>query len=486
VRRHAGAVWRPWFALTLPIFLLANALAFTIDKIWLATLLIWWLKPLFDRVPLYVLSRAVFGTVPSVRQTLRAPELWSGWPLFAWLTWRRLHPSRSLLLPVDMLEGLRGPARGARASVLQRAISSQAMGLILAFSSFESVLAMSVWVLGLMFVPVEFLSESARAVWATFFENPPAWAQLVFNLVLWLSMSLTEPFYVGAGFALYLNRRTQLEAWDVELVFRRLAERVLQSVPNAAGLLLAALLLGTSLVPGVAYAAPEKDNAKTATVTPREFVGEAWQAHDDRFAKSVDHAYQDPLLAPKTTITRWVRKNPTKDKPDEATPAWLKVFASIIGFLMEYGLWLIAAALLAYVLWKMPHWLPWVKQQIRKQVEDSEILEEAVPNEESLPDDVPHAVRDLWDGDHRREALALLYRASVERVAAQLGTPFPPGATEAECLRRARKLNRSEVQAQFDLVVRTWQRAAYAWRFPEPSEFDALLQGWSQKFELRT
>ena len=32
----------------------------------------WWLKPAFDRIPLYVLSRAVFGDVPTTRQTLHA------------------------------------------------------------------------------------------------------------------------------------------------------------------------------------------------------------------------------------------------------------------------------------------------------------------------------------------------------------------------------------------------------------------------------
>lgn len=32
---------------------------------------------------------------------------------------------------------------------------------------------------------------------------------------------LLEPFYVAAGFAMYLNRRTELEAWDVEQELRR-------------------------------------------------------------------------------------------------------------------------------------------------------------------------------------------------------------------------------------------------------------------------
>jgi len=36
-----------------------------------------------------------------------------------------------------------------------------------------------------------------------------------------LAIFLIEPFYVAAGFAMYLNRRAELEAWDIEQEFRR-------------------------------------------------------------------------------------------------------------------------------------------------------------------------------------------------------------------------------------------------------------------------
>src|SRR5690606_28081180 len=39
---------------------------------------------------------------------------------------------------------------------------------------------------------------------------------------VWLVL---EPFYVAAGFALYLNRRTLLEGWDIEVALRRIATR---------------------------------------------------------------------------------------------------------------------------------------------------------------------------------------------------------------------------------------------------------------------
>ena len=32
--------------------------------------------------------------------------------------------------------------------------------------------------------------------------------------------------FVASGFMLYLNRRTQLEGWDVELEFKKLAQRI--------------------------------------------------------------------------------------------------------------------------------------------------------------------------------------------------------------------------------------------------------------------
>ena len=35
-----------------------------------------------------------------------------------------------------------------------------------------------------------------------------------------VAVAIVEPFFVGAGFAMYLNRRVELEAWDIEQEFR--------------------------------------------------------------------------------------------------------------------------------------------------------------------------------------------------------------------------------------------------------------------------
>ena len=36
-----------------------------------------------------------------------------------------------------------------------------------------------------------------------------------------ITVLFLEPFYVAAGFGMYLNRRAELEAWDIEQEFRR-------------------------------------------------------------------------------------------------------------------------------------------------------------------------------------------------------------------------------------------------------------------------
>jgi len=52
------------------------------------------------------------------------------------------------------------------------------------------------------------------------------WLEHLSNLFYALLLCVWEPVYVACGFSLYLNRRTALEAWDIELQFRRLRQRL--------------------------------------------------------------------------------------------------------------------------------------------------------------------------------------------------------------------------------------------------------------------
>ena len=221
VRAHAARIWAAWILVTLPTFVLLNILGWLIDATWVAALALWWLKPVFDRIVLYVISRAVFGAVPSLHETLVAQRTWGWRGVWRWMHWRRfLHPGRAMLLSVDLLEGASGAQRKERVRVLSQVSVSPNVMLTVLGVNLEIMLGISIVLLGLMFVPVEFLSDSAKAVWRVLFEQPPLWAQILANLIGWITLTIVEPFYVGAGFGLYLNRRMQLEGWDIELAFR--------------------------------------------------------------------------------------------------------------------------------------------------------------------------------------------------------------------------------------------------------------------------
>ena len=199
------------------------------DKPWLAALIIWWLKPLFDRVALHVLSRAVFSATPDVRATLRALPGLLRVGLIGALTYLRVYPARSLILAFWQLEGLRGRAWRNRLRLIERGTRSTATWNTVVCLIFELILAMSTIGLAYWLLPPEIASLD----W--FEDSSGGGIADWIALGAWiLAVVAVEPLYVAGGFVLYLNRRTQLEAWDLEIAFRRLAGRLVNDEPAAA------------------------------------------------------------------------------------------------------------------------------------------------------------------------------------------------------------------------------------------------------------
>ena len=159
VRANARAIWLPYFLFAGSVFVVCNLFAYLVDQLWLGWFLIWWLKPIFDRIPLHVLSHVTFGNYPSFRDTLRAPFQWRFGLWFSWLTYRRFSFWRSMSMPIDILEGLSAERLSMRRSVLIGAVSSQMIGLSFICILFENVLMISAIVLFYMFIPTEYLNH---------------------------------------------------------------------------------------------------------------------------------------------------------------------------------------------------------------------------------------------------------------------------------------------------------------------------------------
>ena len=240
VRRDYGRILGLWLCTVLPLWALVGVLLRASPE-WIP-LVVWWLKPLYDRVPLFFLSRAAFGVRPTFLETLKQwPRLWIANFLPA-LLWRRLSFIRSFALPAQMLEGLRGAAVNQRIKTLAMDGGGSGVSMSLAFSNLELV----AWI-GLMLGTYGLLPDAAEPDWQGLFQALD-FESTIPNAFLWwgaachmVIVTLIEPFYVGAGFALYLNCRTRIEGWDVELAFRRLATRLTSA---AAALVIAVIALG--------------------------------------------------------------------------------------------------------------------------------------------------------------------------------------------------------------------------------------------------
>lgn len=508
-RRHARAVWGSWLLASAPLFVVFNALGWWLDAFGWAWLAMWWCKPLFERAPLYVLSRGIFGEPVGTLAALRAQRRWGNTGFWGYLGWRRFSVLRSLCLPVNLLEGNAPAQRGARRRAVAAGAAGAAAVLTVACMAFEAVLVSGAIGAVFMFMPLELMSESWRAAWDMIGQDTPAWAQLGFNLACWLASVLIGPFYVGAGFGLYLNRRTQMEAWDVEIALRRLRERLLPAASTLA--LLLCLALPLACAPAHAQdaqtvaaqpddaeanddsaeepATAENDPANTPTVifgaAPVDTAG---------FRQAVNRAYEDPLQRPTRQVTRWKPIEQAEDKKKEektlqrersdtgergnrkAGIAWLARLA-------EWGLWGLLGVLLLVLLLTARLWLPWLRGSGRRKAEAApQVVEEQVELPVVLPPDVATQAGLLWDQGRPRQALALLYRASVRTVGERSGIALPPGATEAQCLRASRRMPDATDRDLFARIVRMWQYAAYGGRLPSRADFDALADTLRQQY----
>lgn len=477
-RRHARAVWTPWLVATLPVFALLNAAMYALDALWLAALLMWWLKPLFARLPLFVLSRAVFGTTPDTRTTLREAFRGGGAAMLGYLSWRRLSPARALLMPVDVLEG--GPA--ALAGERRRVVAGPAYGVaalsLLLFLHFEGVIALGLALLAFLFVPEEHLLGSLRQAWEYIVESPP-WLGLLENTLVWTATSLIEPFHVGAGFGLYLNRRTEIEGWDIELAFRRLRAR-LQAASGALAIAFVLLLASPVQAADRPTRAPSCGRADRIETPLREAFGGDY-APPGSFDRAVARAYADPRIDPQRDVATWKPRQKDATDPKRAR-AWMERIVGLIATLGELALWIAAAGLLGLLAWSSPRWWPWLRGFATPPPGKPAATREAEAVQAApLPADVAGTARRLWAAGHAREALALVYRAAVEAMAGITGRTLPPGATEAQCLRAASALPEAPRRA-FAAGVRLWQQAAYADRMPTDAAFEAMLAEAAAQF----
>jgi hypothetical protein len=214
-QRAAQSVYACFAVAALPVALLAIGSSEIAPA--LPIVVIWFAKPWLDRTILFVLSRAAFGQQTSLTDLWRAQrDVWWRQLPFTWSV-RRLSPWRSFTQPVFQLEGGTILEANARVKQIRGGHAMSALMITHAFSMTEAALTLSLLSLVLWLAPSGTVPAMSEMLTGTL----PRILAIAVPTAYGIAVFFVEPFYVAAGFAMYLNRRAELEAWDIEQEFRR-------------------------------------------------------------------------------------------------------------------------------------------------------------------------------------------------------------------------------------------------------------------------
>ena len=462
------AWWRPvygaWLTVVLPIAVSIHVLLATAP--WLALLVLWWLKPLYDRVVLHVLAQAVFGSPPTPRQTLGSlGVLVRSTGLLAALTWRRLAPLRSFHLPVRQLEGQQGGEARQRERLLARRTSGQATGLLYACLLFELTVLLSLNAFIDLLTPgaIQIDYDIQAFLQGAFVSDDTGWNAFIRHVLIFTAISVIEPLYVASGFALYLNRRTKLEAWDIEVAFRRLDRQAAPSSKYPTALLACCMIAGLiGAMPHSAFAAPAQS---------REAIREVLAAPE--FQEHRDQKVWRARNAGETTVPQ---KPSSSGNLFEAIALTFAQIARIAAYL------LIAAVLyvvIRYLLREARNWTP------KASPAPSRPLPETVFGLDVRPQALPPNLAELAAQAARHDprlALSLLYRGALAALIHRDQLPIAVGDTEGDCLQRVRGIGPADRAAFFARLVAAWSETVYAQTPAQTQIIEALCTEWPRHF----
>ncbi|WP_426212198.1 hypothetical protein [Massilia sp. TWP1-3-3] len=506
LRSHAGAAYKSFLVLWLPLAALCAALTLYLPDLgWLWAVLAWWVRPMLERAPLYVLSRQVFGTAVTWQEAVRAWPGQLGGGAWQLLTWGRIFAAgRGLMQPVWQLE----MARDDVAAVRRRVLRANGTGQAAFWFGIVCVVLELVLEFGLIYFLAMFAGDGdgASPFRLLFGEQADVVGNRLGEL-MWLGAytvagGIMAPIYTACGFTLYLNRRASLEAWDLELQLRQIRRPVLAK-PHTPGAPALSLLLATLAAACALGAAPDADARAAAPATPAALSatcdgpkldlparGKSANAHQAQVRQQVDQVYQHKDLRGFECVENWQPK-PAKIKakkkekkrdasgfPNLPNLGFLASIFKIVFIALGIGV-------VAYLLYRYRDHFPAFSRGV-KLARATEVGGLDI-RAESLPPDVTAQVRALWASGERRAALALLYRATLSRLVSDDGLALRQGDTEGDCLRAATHANGAQRLGHGRLEVARaattlWLNGAYGDRWPDDGTVHARCAEWDQQF----
>ncbi|MDR2842723.1 MAG: hypothetical protein LBV52_05940 [Spirochaetaceae bacterium] len=178
---------------------------------------IWFLKPVFDRFALQIIQVRFF------KKEIRGRSLFKGFPKLFFtalpgdLLWRRFSAFRSVIMPLRLLENLKGKKLKARKASLENGE--------IKFGGFLTVfcVAAECFIFAGEITFITLLSGIFKLPY--FFSITGDFSTLLFLIFYSINFIIIETLYVCAGFSIYINSRVIVEGWHLQLLLDGEAEK---------------------------------------------------------------------------------------------------------------------------------------------------------------------------------------------------------------------------------------------------------------------
>ncbi|MCK4709968.1 MAG: hypothetical protein KAU21_15215, partial [Gammaproteobacteria bacterium] len=221
-------LWKPllFLLLSLSVFL---TLIFPVDYFQWAIVILWWLKPVYDRLILMVYSQRQIKSETNQLPDISFKEALKlfiksllNTSLIRDLTINRFNLTRSFRLPVSQLEKQTGHAARERVNVLGVHTMGRARNLTMLALQMELLVGITIISMFSFIIPEGF---RGYVLFSELSSNEEIMQYLSVYFYI-LTIFLIEPLYIASGFYLYMNKRVKLEAWDIEVIFKKIAAKV--------------------------------------------------------------------------------------------------------------------------------------------------------------------------------------------------------------------------------------------------------------------
>lgn len=442
LRYYMAAVYKPWLILW---FLLASFIFVLPMSIGWKFFFLSWLAPLCERSVVFVLSRAVFGNTPSMKESLKSflSQCKTGW--FSTLVLWRLAPGRAFKSPIWQLEGSKGDFANKRYKALSFMSSTSAFWFGFFFSTIETCVIFTLDYLWFEQSIIQVVTE-----FSVLQSEIPLQRLAFLYWTMALVYAFFRPFYVSSCFTLYLSQRMKIEGWDIELQFRNIANRV-----QAKNIILALVFTLTLFTPSLVK----------AEQTPQEVIGEV-MAHED--------------FNEKQEVTRYFPKDLGEDEnvgtPSSPSSQFFTYIIVIICIVAVIGI-------LVYILRNARKLSVRSYKEVVKEVNSVMGMD---ISKQSLPNDIPGEVMKLWHSGEVRGALSLLYRGALFQFIDVYKVDFEESDTEGDCLLKVNRQSDQREKEFFQELTSLWQQLAYAHVEPQEERIVFLCQHWPQIFNKET